>query len=438
LFDALIMVAQIDCRGREKDLMERIRNDRVSPMFEIRVTELANLAAIPGKNYARLYGLLDQLFTMTLDWNIVGEDNSVEWSMKAHFLSSLGYGKGSKQGLIRVAFDPAILEICLEPSQWASLSLQTMHGLGTGASYSLYQNVWRYSGTAAKVTAALPTATWIKLLVGVSRYVKEENGETIVEYGDFKRRVLLDAINRVNEVPALAYKIVLKEHRSGNRISRLQFKFVEKESISLGLPLTWPEDVLKVLEGIGYQQREIEDLSEGFSYEVVAEAIVRLKASEGRLRAQGKTVTARKPYFEGILRNLHSGGKADAADDERIAEEIRQQEAKLANEVRQERLKESFQNHQKELFVSWLFSVPDEVRAELEESFMSSSDTTAPEKHLLAKGLRPANTSATAVLRIWLAKTRPELFDQIFTNPEDRSFDAWMAWRLDNLEASSR
>lgn len=438
LFDGVIMVAQIDCRSRGDGLMERIRTERVSPLFEVRVSELAKIAGIPGKNYKRLYESLDRLFSMVLNWNAIGEDSTVEWSMKAHFLSSLGYGLGGKEGLIRFSFDPSILEICLEPSQWATLSLQTMHGLGTGSSYSLFQNTWRYLGTAAKVTAALPTATWIKLLVGESRYVKEENGNTIVNYGDFKRRILLDAIERVNEAPALSHKLVLKEHKSGNRVSRLQFKFVAKETQSLGLPLTWPADVVKVLESMGYLQRDIQELSEGYSFEVVADAIVRLKASEGRIRSQGKTITARKAYFEGILRNLHGGGKTDDADDDRIAEEVRRQEAKLAADARQARLKESFQAHQRECFVSWLYSLPEVMREELVEAFKNSAETTAPEKHVLAKGLRSSNTSATALLRTWLAKVRPELLEQAFSNPEDKSFDTWMAWRLERLEPSNK
>ena len=226
LFDAIIVLAQIDCRGREAGLIERVRNERISPLFEVRITDLARLAGIPGKNYKRIYEELERLFSMTLAWNLVGEDSEVAWSMKAHFLSMLGYGQGVKRGLIRFALEPSVLAIVLEPSQWATLSFQTMRGLGTNAAYGLYQATWRYLGTANKVTAALPTSTWIRLLVGESRFVKMVDGQEIVNYGDFKRRILSDAIDRVNEVTALRYKLELKEYRSGNRISRLQFKFI--------------------------------------------------------------------------------------------------------------------------------------------------------------------------------------------------------------------
>ncbi len=108
LFDAFILVAQIDCRKRD-GLVERICKERVSPEFVTRVTDLARLAGIPGKNYVRIYEELDHLYEMDLKWNIVGEDADVQWEMRSHFLSSLGYGKGHRRGSIRFSIDPSIL-----------------------------------------------------------------------------------------------------------------------------------------------------------------------------------------------------------------------------------------------------------------------------------------------------------------------------------------
>ena len=433
LFDAIIVLAQIDCRGRDAGLIDRVRSERISPLFEVRITDLARLAGIPGKNYKRVHEELDRLFSMILAWNLVGEDSEVAWSMKAHFLSMLGYGQGVKRGLIRFALEPSVLSIVLEPSQWATLSLQTMRGLGTGASYGLYQATWRYLGTANKVTAALPTATWIRLLVGESRFVKMVDGQEVVNYGDFKRRILADAMSRVNDVAALRYKLELKEYRSGNRVSRLQFKFVEKAGLpqQSQIPLSWPADVVAVLEGMGYQPRDISDLSQSYSYEVVAEAIVRLKTAQDRMRAQGKSITVRRAYFEGIIRNLHSGGVGDDLDDEKIAKEVQKEEAKQAAEDRQKRLKEAFQAHQRDRFVAWLFGLPENERDDLAEAYKTSPQVTLPEKMVMEKGLRPNNTSASAMLRAWLEKTNPSLLDDVFITPEDREFESWVAWKLD-------
>ena len=433
LFDAIIVLAQVDCRGREADLIDRVRKERISPLFEVSITDLARLAGIPGKNYKRIHEELDRLFSMTLAWNLVGEDSEVTWSMNAHFLSLVGYGKGNKRGLVRFALDPAVLSIVLEPSQWATLSFQAMRGLGTNAGYGLYQATWRYLGTANKVTAALPTATWIRLLVGESRFVKTIDGQEVVNYGDFKRRILSDAIDRVNEVTALRYKLELKEFRSGNRISRLQFKFIEKagQPQQASIPLSWPAEVVAVLEGMGYLPRDISDLSQAYSYELVAEAIVRLKTAQDRMRAQGKIITARKAYFEGIIRNLHAGGVEDDLNDEKIAKEVQKEEAKRAAEDRQMRLKEAFQAHQRERFVAWLFALPETERTAMAEAYKTSPNVTLAEKKVMEKGLSPNNTSASAMLRAWLERTNQSLLDDVFINPEDREFESWVAWKLD-------
>lgn len=435
LFDACILLAQIDCRQRE-GLVDRIKQ-RYSPMFETRVTDLARLAGIQGKNYTRIYEELDQLYEMTLRWNVVGEDAEVQWEAKSHFLSHLGYGKGMKRGHIRFAIEPSILEIVLEPSNWATLSLQAMKGLGTAASYALYQNAWRYVNTHAKVTAALPTETWIELLIGHSRYVVNDpvRGKRVVNYGDFKRRVLLDAIRRVNDTAALGYTLELKELRSGTRVSKLQFKLVPKKQESLGLPMIWPDDVLRVLAAIGFTSAEIDDMSQAHSYEVVAEALVRLKAAEGRVRAEGGSITSKKAYFNGILANLASGGSEEDLNIESIEAEARAQEALQADQARQSRRKEEFAKHQAAAFSAHLFAMPDADRARLIDEF-EATKAGVNARPLIAKGgWQPKNAGAIACLRSWLGEHQPAALDAFYPNPEDRNFDAWLAWRLDRAES---
>ena len=434
LFDACILIAQIDFRKRDRAQVDRIKAERISPLFETRVTDLARLASIPGKNYERVYQELDQLFEMSLRWNIVGEDAQVEWEMKSHFLSSLGYGKGQKRGLIRFSIDPSILDIVLEPSNWATLSLQAMEGLGTAASYALYQNAWRYVNTNAKVTAPLPTSTWIELLVGKSRYVVEDHagGKKVHNYGDFKRRVLMDAIRRVNDIPALGYTLELRELKSGTRVSKLQFKFIPKKTQSLGIPLTWPADVVRVLASIGFAESEIDDLSQSKSFEEVAEAIMRLKTAEAKMKSLGRPITSKKAYFNGILANIASGAADEEIDHARIEAEAKSQEAQRAADQRKERTQQGFAKHQADVFASSLFDLADDERAEVLGKFESSPEGIRA-RYLLQKGWSSKNVGALSILRGWVVANEPDWTARLLPNPEDRAIEAWMAWRLDSL-----
>ncbi|RTL35957.1 MAG: RepB family plasmid replication initiator protein [Burkholderiales bacterium] len=432
LMDALIVIAQVDFRRRGREALQRVKDERLAPLFEVRITELARLAGIPGKNYQRLYAELDALFEMVLMWNIVGESKDTEWKMKGRLLSSLGIGQGRKRGLVRFSMDPGVLEIILEPSSWATLSLQVMNGLPTAASYALYQNAWRYVGTQAKVTAALPVATWVELLVGPSRYVTEEDGEKRVHsYGDFKRRVLDDALRRVNDVQALHYTLKLREIKSGNRVTKLQFQFIPKPTLSLGIPLTWPQELVSVLASIGMTPKEIEDLAQGHSYEEVADSLVKLKQAEDRLRSQGRGISSKKAYFLGILANVADGAKLDDIDPAQVEAEVRAKEAAQQAQARSERLRTEFDQFCAGRFAQALFDAPADLRDSLIEAF-SSTEQARSAAVLVSRGWSPKNPGALSLLRAWMGRERPEALAQLLANPEEQSFEAWLAWRLDS------
>ena len=427
VFDGLIIVAQIHCRQRGKEFIQRIRDERVSPLFEVRTSELGKLSGIPGKNYDRIIEEINRIYEMDFEWNICGEDGEVIWENKARLLTSLGVGKNHKRGYIRFAMEPEMLILLLEPNLWASFSLSVMHDLGTSAAYSLFQQTHRYINTNQKLTAALPTKTWIELLVGKNRYIKEVDGKEVINYGEFKRRVLTDAIEKVNEVPALTYKIELKEHRQGNRVARLQFKFIPKEP-TLQLESTWPEDILTVLKSIGFQDNEIADISQVHSSASVADAICRLKEAEQRLKAQGKSVSGRKPYFLGILRNIAAG--EDEIDPEKIEAEVRVEMAERAAEERKKKMQDAYDEHRRKRFTTWVAFLSVEDQKKLIADYEASEDFNPVLGKSLKKGLTEENRSGLTTLRVWMEKHRPETMANIFDTPEYQSLEGWMMWKL--------
>lgn len=441
LFDALILVAQLDYRKRSAAEIEEMRLKRISPIFEVRVTELVRLAGIPGKNYERIYEELGALYEMDLTWNVVGESADVEYRWRAHFLSSLGIGEGDQRGLIRFSMDPSVLAIIQEPSNWATLSLRAKEGLRTASSYSLYQQAFRYVGTTSKMTAALPVEVWVELLTGNSGYLKRDaQGKVVsVNYSDFKRRVLLDAIRRVNDLPMLGYRLELKEIRSGTRIARLQFKLLAKQQESLPLPPSWGEDVQQALGNLGYSSAEMEDLSQSYSQEVIAEALVRLGAAEKRKAELRERVTSRKAYFAGILSNLTAGGdsKIEHVDDAQVDSEVRRAEAQRIEEERKARLEAAFAAWQKDRFAQNLFGLPKAERDRILSEFIESPAGAAAKLLLEKRGWEPSNVGALRILQAWLTKDRADLLELVLPNSEDRTLEAWMAWRADQAEAQA-
>jgi hypothetical protein len=87
-----------------------------------------------------------------------------------------------------------------------------------------------------------------------------------------------------------------------------------------------------------------------------------------------------------------------------------------------------------EVFAVKLYELDDVDRDEIIRSF-EASPSVVKAKLLMERGWSAKNVGALTILRGWLATDRPEVLDQILTNPEDKNFDAWMAWRLDAIES---
>jgi plasmid replication initiation protein len=432
LFDAFIVVAQMDAQNRGRDFIRKVREDRVSPLIRIRIGELCTLAGIPGLNYERVYKEIEKLHEVPLAWNVVNEVSEIEWRMHSHFLASYGIGESKYQGEICFSIDPSVLNIILEPSNWATLSLKAMEGLRTSASYALYQNAWRYINTSNKVTASLPTETWIELLVGKSSYVVDdpERGKLVVNYKDFKRRVLLNAIERVNAVSALSYTLELKEYKSGKRVSKIQFKFVPKQQVSTDLPVTLSDDVVADLEKIGFSRLEIKNMSQAFSYEMISDAIERLRLAVIRQREAGRPIINKKSYFNGILNNINNGAIERDIEEAKLEAQAKVLEtAKLAKE-REERRREEFSKHQSDVFNKNFFGLDEEARTAVIEAFMGSE---AGQKAciLVERGWKPQNVGLLVILRSWVQSSYPEAAMELLPNPEDQEFESYLAWKLD-------
>ena len=437
LFDACILAAQIDFKSRRDITIEKITKERVSPQFEIQIKDLANLAGIPGKNYQRIYDDLDSLYELSMKWNVIGDDDEVIWEKKSHFLSSLGIGKGSRKGVVQFSIDPEVLSIILEPKTWASLSLQVLHSLKSAAAYALYQNTFRYINTHQKVTASLPTATWIQLMLGPSRFVKTDpkTKETKIDYKEFKRSYLIPAVAEINSCPALHYTIELKERKAGNRVSQLQFQFIPKVQESLDLPVTWGDETIKILKDqIGLLDQEISDLSQGFAFEEIIDTLSRLQIQEAKIKAKGGHISSKKSYFKGILQNI-TALRENKMSEQQLFEVVASKEAEEGAERRKAKQLIAFAEHQLKVFITRLFELSRDEQegwfALFEKSELGRKSLTLQYIH---KGWTPQNVFLLRMLLSWAFKEAPDLEAILLRYPQERTIEDWALWTLENAQ----
>ena len=159
---------------------------------------------------------------------------------------------------------------------------------------------------------------------------------------------------------------------------------------------------------------------------------MRLRASDEKLKAQGRPITSRKAYFIGILSNVAAGAGQSEIDDERIEAEVREQESAAAAKERESRVREAFSRHQSEVFAAELFAIDDAKRDEMIAQFQLS-ESGVKTSLLWGRGWRPANVGALAVLRAWLVDEKPDVLARLLPNPQDKTLEAWSAWRIDSI-----
>ncbi|MEQ5844309.1 replication initiation protein (plasmid) [Paraburkholderia acidicola] len=437
LMDALALAVQLDLRARGREaaqtLVRKIREDRATPLFEIRTHRLAELAGLSTTNKERIHETLAELVGFRFIWNVLNEDGKAQFEAIAPFIIRRDKGVGSQAGVTRFAFEPDILLWFLEPTMWASLNWTVMAGLGREAgagheaAFGLYQNVWRYIGTYAKLTPVFDLATWIDLILGPSRFVivGAKGEKQPREYGEFKRTYLTPAMALLNAHPALTHTIRVEEFKSGRKIARLRFHFNEKRQQAFELPLGWPEDTVKRLAELGFSEKDMATLSQLYAYPQVTEALKRLPTSEARMRARGEIVQSRNAFFRAILRNVSNEQAQTEEADQKALEEARRLQEQTEVQQRTEALQSRFAAHQRNLLANGLRDLPEDDRSRLIQAHLKARPQ---DKAMYKEG--ETRAAWLILFQQWIASARQDLFQQWLPAPHDREFQAWLVWQL--------
>jgi hypothetical protein len=438
VMDAILALVQIEFKRMPKQVVEKMREYEASPMFYVSKGELRKMAGIGTKNYEQIEKVLERLYEMPLNWNVLGEDSAIEWNMRSRFLSTFGTGEGAKAGMLCFAIDPRVLSLILEPKLWVTMQFEVLPQLRLEAAYTLYQHAWRYIGTTNKVTADFPVTTWIELLIGHSRHVKVDaaTGEkSVVDYSDFKRRYLVPAIERINGINSLQHTLELKEHRSGLKVKRLQFKLVAKRQATLDLPMQWPDEVVESLKSIGFSVEEVANLSQGLSLDEVVESLNRFRQAQERKAKSGDRIASPKFFFNGILTNVVSQGGVDEKLED-LAKQAKADEVERLRADREERAHLEFNQRRHKTFKAALWAWPEERRLDLLQGFENSGLNTTT-RQLISKGWEAAGMSVWVELREWVLNHRPDDYADLLPNPEDQTMEAWLMWRLEQAEKAA-
>ena len=175
-------------------------------------------------------------------------------SLLSAFRISNKTGKRGDPCWVGWALPPTIEEMAMNPAIYTPVSLYYLTTLKSSHALGLYETARRYATSPGGLTMRNAVTWWHEHLRGVP--VGTEMGE----YKFFKRDVLLPAINEVNALTDI--DVALIEHKTGRKVTELQFKVSEKkqEQIEYGQPPVLDMETISRLVALGFERREAEEV----------------------------------------------------------------------------------------------------------------------------------------------------------------------------------
>lgn len=189
-------------------------NDKDFTFYDISVREFHEMLGLEGReHYTEIKEIVENLMSKVIE--IPQADGG--WLM-THWVSTAQYLRG--EGAIRLKFDPQLKPYMMQlKTHFTSYRLSNILSLRSGYAIRLYELMkrWQHQG-------------YWECSVEILREKVGAVTKTYSLYGNFKNRVLLHAIEEINEKTDL--HIAFKEIKKGRKVDKIEFSiqhFKEKE-----------------------------------------------------------------------------------------------------------------------------------------------------------------------------------------------------------------
>ena len=218
-------------------------------LYWLPLHELAKDAAFNSDDTAMLKETLLKL----QDIKIITDDSSGFSSDVLVASVKIVPGERKKPTMVGWGLHPATEAILRTPEFFTRLSLYYLTSLKTNSGAALYENCKRYATNPSHLTRREPWEWWHEVLTGTPISTDKP------EFKYFKRDTLKPALA---EIAATDIEVEMIEHKSGRRVSELQFKVFPRAQASLELPAPPVIDTALIarVQSLGIHSREAQDL----------------------------------------------------------------------------------------------------------------------------------------------------------------------------------
>lgn len=248
VFDALL-----------KNATDQYKVDPKRVWYTISVGDLADKIGLESSNnVSYVKRVINDLVTFGVNWDYLAGLNKGEWNS-----SALLAGAKMSRGVLSYHYAENLRELFMNPEIWAWVDFRIMKRFSYAVTPSVYQNVLRYQGLGK--TPALSVDVWRDMTVGM-----EWRKGSYKDYKEFKRRVILKALNDINEQSDHTFELIeVKE--GGRAVTALQFLI--KEKVVQEVIEEADLEVLSAVKKLGLPLSEARKLIAQHGAEVVMKAV---------------------------------------------------------------------------------------------------------------------------------------------------------------------
>ncbi|MGF6604292.1 DNA-binding transcriptional MerR regulator [Paraburkholderia sp. GAS448] len=280
VFDALL-----------KHATDQYKVDSTRIWYTISIGDLSKKIGLENSNNTRyIKAIIDELVTFGVNWDYLAGLNKGEWNSSA----LLAGAKISKGGMLNYHYADNLRELFMNPEIWAWIDFRIMNRFSKAVTAPVYQNVLRYAGIGK--TPVLSVDVWRDLIVGM-----EWRKGSYAEYKEFKRAVLLKALDEINTKSDHNFELI--EIKEGRAISALQFLVKEKVKQEVIEPSDL--ELITSVKKLGVPYSEARKLLAKFGPDAVTQAV---RYVEQRMTSKLASLESVPAYFRNALNKGYTLG----------------------------------------------------------------------------------------------------------------------------------
>jgi len=198
-----------------KKVEEDIECDRNSTFFEIQLSYILNKSGVRETNYERIKELLLELYSISVEYNILGKDKDIKIEEHAHLLDNLRFTKNNNQITIRYSIPDMVRRSMIKINDgrgvYALINLTVIKHLRSKYAIKMYELVKDYKNVEVP---KIDLKTFRKLFGIEDKYNTMTN---------LKARVLNPAVEELNNNENVDFFVEYKLIKTGKKYTHIKF-----------------------------------------------------------------------------------------------------------------------------------------------------------------------------------------------------------------------